>query len=105
MWRGLGIDYEGGVLDNPARVAIHFTHRLGAIIAAIVIGLLGLKLARNPSLRLDGIAVLGALALQLGLGISIVLFGVPLAVAVGHNGVAALLLLTVLNANQRINQL
>ncbi|MGI9257942.1 MAG: COX15/CtaA family protein [Gammaproteobacteria bacterium] len=105
MWRGLGIDYEGGVLDNPARVAIHFTHRLGAIIAALVIGLLGLKLARNPSLRLDGIAVLGTLALQLVLGISIVLFGVPLAVAVGHNGVAALLLLTVLNANQRINQL
>ena len=30
LWRGLGIDYEGGVLDHPARVAIHFTHRLGA---------------------------------------------------------------------------
>ena len=29
LWRGLGIDYEGGVLDHPARVAIHFTHRLG----------------------------------------------------------------------------
>ena len=28
LWRGLGIDYEGGVLDHPARVAIHFTHRL-----------------------------------------------------------------------------
>ena len=24
LWRGLGIDYEGGVLDHPARVAIHF---------------------------------------------------------------------------------
>ena len=34
LWRGLGIDYEGGVLDHPARVAIHFTHRIGAIIAA-----------------------------------------------------------------------
>ncbi|MGH8187468.1 MAG: COX15/CtaA family protein, partial [Steroidobacteraceae bacterium] len=34
LWRGLGIDYEGGVLDHPARVAIHFTHRLGAIVAA-----------------------------------------------------------------------
>jgi len=29
---------------------------------------------------------------------------VPLAVAVLHNGVAALLLLTVINANQRIRQ-
>ena len=31
LWRGLGIDYEGGVLDHPARVAVHFTHRLGAV--------------------------------------------------------------------------
>ena len=53
VWRGLGIDYEGGVLDNPARVAIHFTHRLGAIVAAVVIGLLGLQLARNSAMRLD----------------------------------------------------
>src|SRR5690606_5475079 len=27
LWRGLGIDYEGGVLDHPARVAVHFAHR------------------------------------------------------------------------------
>ena len=31
LWRGLGVDYEGGVLAGPARVAIHFTHRLGAV--------------------------------------------------------------------------
>ena len=29
VWRGLGINYAGGVLDHPARVAIHFTHRRG----------------------------------------------------------------------------
>jgi len=103
MWRGLGIDYEGGVLDNPARVAIHFTHRLGAIVAALVIGLLGFRLSRQPETRYDGIAILVVLAAQLLLGVSVVIFGVPLAVAVGHNAVAALLLLTVLNANQRIN--
>jgi cytochrome c oxidase assembly protein subunit 15 len=104
MWRGLGIDYEGGVLDNPARVAIHFSHRLFAILAAGVIGLFGFRLLRQAATRPDGVAILVALAAQLVLGASIVIFGVPLAVAVGHNGVAALLLLTVLNANQRINQ-
>ncbi len=104
MWRGLGIDYEGGVLDNPARVAIHFTHRLGAIVAALVIGLLGFRLSRQPETRHDGIAILVVLAAQLLLGVSVVIFGVPLAVAVGHNAVAALLLLTILNANQRINR-
>ena len=30
LWRGLGINFEGGVLAHPARVAIHWTHRLGA---------------------------------------------------------------------------
>jgi cytochrome c oxidase assembly protein subunit 15 len=104
LWRGLGIDYEGGVLDHPARVAVHFTHRLGAVLAAALIALLGWRLAREPATRPDGAAVLAALLLQLGLGVSIVWFGVPLAVAVLHNGVAALLLLTVINANQRITQ-
>ncbi len=104
LWRDLGVDYEGGVLASPARVAIHFTHRLGAIVAAAVIGFLGWTLLRQAVTRLDGIAILVVLVSQLVLGASIVLFGVPLAVAVGHNGVAALLLLTVLNANQRINQ-
>ena len=46
----------------------------------------------------------GALLLQLGLGMSIVLFSVPLSIAVAHNGGAAILLLAVLNANQRIRQ-
>ena len=59
---------------------------------------------RDRSTRADGLAVLAVLALQLSLGISIVVFHVPLPVAVAHNGVAALLLLAVLNANQRIRQ-
>jgi cytochrome c oxidase assembly protein subunit 15 len=104
LWRGLGIDYEGGVLDHPARVAVHFTHRLGALLATVLIVLLGWRLARQPATKPDGLAVLAALLLQLGLGVSIVWFGVPLAVAVLHNGVAALLLLAVINANQRIRQ-
>ena len=104
LWRGLGVDYEGGVLDHPARVAVHFTHRLGAILATVLLALLSLRLASDLATRLDGAAVLAVLLAQLGLGVSIVWFGVPLVVAVLHNGVAALLLLTVINANQRIRQ-
>lgn len=104
LWRGLGIDYEGGVLDHPARVAVHFAHRLGAVLATLLIFLLGIRLARDTGTRGDGLAVLGLLLLQLSLGVSIVWFGVPLAVAVAHNGTAALLLLAVINANQRIRQ-
>lgn len=102
LWRGLGIDYEGGVLDHPARVAVHFVHRLGAVVATLVVLAFGLRILRHA--RPDGLAILAALALQLALGITIVVSGVPLAIAVAHNGVAALLLLTVINANQRIRQ-
>ena len=61
LWRGLGVDYEGGVLDHPARVAVHFTHRLGAVLAAVLIALLGWRLAREPATRADGAAVLAVL--------------------------------------------
>jgi len=104
LWRGIGVDYEGGVLDHPARVAVHFTHRLGAILAAVLVAWLGWRLARESATRLDGSAVLALLLAQLSLGVSIVWFGVPLPVAVLHNGVAAMLLLAVINANQRIRQ-
>ncbi|HEX7081182.1 MAG TPA: COX15/CtaA family protein [Gammaproteobacteria bacterium] len=104
LWRGIGIDYEGGVLDHPARVAVHFTHRLGAIGAATLLIALGVALVRRPEGRAAGAAVLGALAVQLTLGASIVLLGVPLSVAVAHNGGAAVLLLTVVNALKRIHE-
>ncbi len=104
LWRGLGQSYEGGVLDHPARVAIHFAHRLGALAAFVLILLLGWRVARDPATRADGLAVLALVLLQVSLGVSIVIFGVPLAVAVAHNGGAALLLLAVINANQRIRQ-
>jgi cytochrome c oxidase assembly protein subunit 15 len=46
-----------------------------------------------------------ALLAQLSIGIAIVLLGVPLGLAVAHNGVAAVLLLTVINAHKRIWQI
>jgi len=104
LWRGIGVNYEGGVLEHPARVAIHFVHRLGAVIAAILVGWLALRLIQQPASRADGTAMLVALLAQLSIGVAIVLLGVPLALAVAHNAVAAVLLLTVINAHKRIWQ-
>ena len=66
------------MLDHPARVAMHFTHRLGAVVAALLIAALGARLFAARSTRADGFALLAVLALQLSLGISIVVFGVSL---------------------------
>ncbi|HLU60970.1 MAG TPA: COX15/CtaA family protein [Gammaproteobacteria bacterium] len=101
LWRGLGIDYEGGVLDNAARVAIHFSHRIGAILVLLVVGSLVLSLRRrtkdaahpdDAKLRMLG-AVVGVLLIgQVLLGIATVKLALPLGLAVAHNGGAALLL-------------
>ncbi|MGD2166884.1 MAG: COX15/CtaA family protein [Gammaproteobacteria bacterium] len=105
LWRGIGVNYEGGILEHPARVAIHFVHRLGAIVAAVALGWLAWRLIQQPSSRPDGSVMLLALLAQLSIGIAIVLLGVPLGLAVAHNGVAAVLLLTVINAHKRIWQI
>ena len=102
MWRGLGVNYEFGILEAPARVAIHFAHRLGAITAALVLLFVTSGYWRtfnNPAMRGACIAIWLALAAQLSLGLAAVWFGLPLAVATAHNGIAAALLLSVINLN------
>jgi cytochrome c oxidase assembly protein subunit 15 len=108
LWRGLGIDYEGGVLDHPARVAIHFVHRLGALLTALVLGWLSLQTwrkGRNSSVRAAG-AILGiVLLVQLILGPLMVVRALPLPLATAHNAVAALLLLSVVRINRLLRPL
>jgi cytochrome c oxidase assembly protein subunit 15 len=98
LWRGLGIDYEGGVLNHPARVAIHFVHRLGAIATALLLSFVVLfawRKSTNPHVRLAGLIVGILLLAQLVLGPIMVMHALPLALATAHNAVAALLLLSV----------
>jgi heme a synthase len=95
LWRGIGVNYEGGVLDMAARSAIQIAHRLGALVVFCYLGWLSIRTARR-GLRVCGLAIALALAGQVLLGISNVYFGLPLAVATAHNGVAALLLFTLL---------
>jgi heme a synthase len=92
LWRGIGVDYEGGVLDGAARSAIHLAHRLFAIVVAGHLLAVGLRLRRTPGLSGWGTALVVLLGLQLLLGISNVVAGLPLKVATLHNAGAALLL-------------
>jgi cytochrome c oxidase assembly protein subunit 15 len=97
LWRGLGIDYEGGVLDHPARVAIHYTHRLWGVVTAIVLGLVAwraIRTGQSRAVRMAGAAVAVVLLTQWVLGPVMVLARLPLELATAHNGVAAVLLLS-----------
>jgi len=96
LWRGLGINYEFGVLDTPARVAIHVVHRMGAVVVGVFLSLLVWRAIKCElaNVRKIGLIIGLALFLQLSLGIANVLGGLPIFVAVGHNGGAGLLLLT-----------
>jgi heme a synthase len=97
LWRGLGIDYEGGVLNHPARVAIHFMHRLGAIVVAttlLCLATLAWWRAGSRILRARGALLAGAVVLQLGFGIAMVLRGFPLWLATLHNAGAAFVVIS-----------
>lgn len=102
LWRGIGVDYEGGVLDAPARTAIQLMHRLFATVVLVYMLSLMLKLLRVPGMRGWGV-LLGLLTLaQLSFGIANVKLGLPLKVAVMHNGGAALLLLLLVTLLARL---
>ena len=108
LWRGLDIDYTGGVLEHPARVAIHFTHRLGAVVTTLAIlwaAWLTFAGANPARLRAAGGWLLAALATQVLIGIFMVWRGFPLVLAAGHNAGAALLLLAMLTFAWRVREI
>ncbi|EGU33756.1 putative cytochrome c oxidase assembly protein [Vibrio ichthyoenteri ATCC 700023] len=93
--------YEFGTLDYGARMTIHIVHRFGAMIVTAALLALIWQLFKQPHYRYQqqagSLALL--LSLQVVLGISNVVFSLPIAVAVAHNLGAALLLLNVLYIN------
>jgi cytochrome c oxidase assembly protein subunit 15 len=96
LWREVGVDYEGGVLDLRSRVAIQMAHRMGALAVFIVLGLLSIKLMMRPQARPEGMILGVLLIVQVSLGIQNVVLQLPLFNAVAHNGVGALLLAAML---------
>ena len=98
LHRELGMTGDGQLLSLQALTAIHWSHRLGAL--AVTLLALWLALSRlRAGRRRQALALVGALGLQLALGLGNVLLGWPLALAVAHNAGAALLLATALGAH------
>jgi cytochrome c oxidase assembly protein subunit 15 len=96
LWREIGVDYEGGVLDLPSRTAIHMAHRIGALVTFLLLGILALRLVRLPACRKGGTVLAALLLGQVTLGILNVIMFLPLPIAVAHNATGALLLAAML---------
>lgn len=94
----VGPNYLYGLLDNPSRVAIHYSHRVSAILVTVVFLILISKLWFSNAAPLA--STIGILLLtQISLGIINVVYVLPLYVAIAHNLVAALLLLAIFTVN------
>ncbi|MFM8356839.1 MAG: COX15/CtaA family protein [Gammaproteobacteria bacterium] len=95
----IGPNYLGGELESDARVAIHYIHRIGALVVLSVVGALIWRLWSSRSPLAAPLAAV--LALQITLGILNIVLVLPLLNATFHNVVGAILLLTIVAVNYR----
>ncbi len=98
----IGKNFEGGILDTPARISIQVIHRLGAIVTTVYLLGLGLWLfaaARQRLLKSIMITIWLALVIQVSLGILNVILMLPISIALMHNIGAALLLISIVTLN------
>jgi len=102
LWRGIGVDYEGGILDNPARVAIQLAHRMMAVFVVLAVVTVAVRLLRTPGLRAWGGVLMLVVAAQVTLGIANVVKSLPLGIAVAHNAGAVLLLFVLVSLLARL---
>ena len=95
--RELGRTAEGGLLSLDALAAIHWTHRVFALVALSAAIFAALR-AWQP-LRSIGALVGVLVAVQFALGVANVALGLPLPLAASHNAGAALLLVALVVLN------
>lgn len=99
LLREVGQTAAGGALSYDALTAIHWTHRMGAVVLTTYLAWLVWRAARVNGLRSIAIVIGVLLAAQVLLGIGNILTGLKLAVAVAHNAGAALLLVALVVLN------
>jgi len=97
--RELGMTAAGTHLSYDAITAIHWTHRVGALVTLLYVGAFSWVLMRNPQLARYGVLLLAVLLAQVALGMANVLGGLPLIVAAAHNAGAAILLVAMVVIN------
>ncbi|GAA0817791.1 COX15/CtaA family protein [Colwellia asteriadis] len=99
--------YEFGHLDHHERLTIHVVHRLGAIVTSLyLLWLVIATLKKYPvrQVQISCTVLVLFLVTQVSLGISNIWFKLPLNVAVAHNLVAALLMLSLISLAYQLTQ-
>jgi cytochrome c oxidase assembly protein subunit 15 len=95
--RELGQTSQGELLSREALTAIHWSHRLFALIAVTVIGWAAYRATRFS--RILGLLIAALLAAQFSIGVANVIVSRPLALAAAHNAGAAALLVALVVLN------
>jgi heme a synthase len=103
LWRDLGKTAHGDYLPVTALTAMHWTHRAFAFVVAAAVAWVALRASKIDVLRKTARWLLLMIAVQFAIGVSTVFLQLPLALAVAHNGGAALLLLLLVALNYKIN--
>jgi cytochrome c oxidase assembly protein subunit 15 len=103
LWRELGMTADGGPLPFLALTAIHWTHRAVALVVVALVAWVALQSIRIGGLKRTARWLLGAIVLQLATGVLTVYFNFPLALAVIHNGGAALLVVLLVLLNYKLS--
>ena len=95
--RELGQTPDGELLKPEALTAIHWSHRVFAVVVVVLVGWAAFSAFKV--MKALGILIAGLLLLQFALGIANVAFSLPLPLAAAHNAGAALLLLALVVLN------
>lgn len=102
LWRDVGLDYDGILLNLEGATAVHLAHRIGAAITLLYVGWLAMHVVRHSlthGLVWYGLLVLLPLLTQVTLGIMQVQTHLPEALVVAHSATGALLMLAVVTLN------
>ena len=84
FFQDIGPNYLGGQMDLESRTAIHFTHRMGALVVSLFLSFLAWKIYKDNYKGLS-LILMGLLLVQILLGVSNIIFQLPLLIAVAHN--------------------
>ena len=104
FFRELGQTSDGQMLPLAALTAIHWVHRVGAVLVAGFLWLFAARLMREPGMRSAGVWLAALVTLQFMLGLANVWFSLPLSLAVAHNAGAAALVVLMAVINFRARQ-